>query len=44
MAFILQRPNGVIAQPEDKPKAIYISTYSITVRRRFRFYSKKQKR
>tara|TARA_B100000575_G_scaffold287103_1_gene284879 strand:+ start:2937 stop:4292 length:1356 start_codon:yes stop_codon:yes gene_type:complete len=26
--FILQRPYGVIAQPEDKPKAIYISTYS----------------
>ena len=26
--FILQRPYGIIAQPEDKPKAIYISTYS----------------
>ena len=26
--FILQRPYGVIAQPEDKPKAVYISTYS----------------
>ena len=26
--FILQRPYGIIAQPEDNPKAIYISTYS----------------
>jgi len=26
--FILQRPYGVIAQPEDQPSAIYISTYS----------------
>ena len=26
--FILQRPYGIIAQPEDKPSAIYISTYS----------------
>ena len=26
--YILQRPYGIIAQPEDKPKAIYISTYS----------------
>ena len=26
--FILQRPYGIIAQPEDKPVAIYISTYS----------------
>ena len=26
--FILQRPYGIIAQPEDKPKAIYISAYS----------------
>jgi Na+-transporting NADH:ubiquinone oxidoreductase subunit A len=26
--FILQRPYGIIAHPEDKPKAIYISAYS----------------
>ena len=26
--FILQRPYGIVAQPEDKPKAIYVSTYS----------------
>ncbi len=26
--FILQRPYGIIAQPEDNPKAIYVSTYS----------------
>ena len=26
--FILQRPYGIIAQPEDNPIAIYISTYS----------------
>ena len=26
--FILQRPYGIIAQPEDKPSAIYISSYS----------------
>ena len=26
--FILQRPYGIIAQPEDKPTAIYVSTYS----------------
>ncbi len=26
--YISQRPYGIIAQPEDKPKAIYISTYS----------------
>ena len=26
--FILQRPYGIIAQPEDKPSAIYVSTYS----------------